>query len=315
MCCSLVLLALAGGCASGYRETVAPEPIATTSPPPVPVTPITMDAPPPARIDTGCAPAGEEKQEPDFERVWGVLNFRGYALGEQVAPNGNEFRPLFSIDLDFNIWICPDAGLYIFSDSSFWGQRAAPGITNPSQGVFDFSKRELDFTVGGAWNYWGPLEARVFAYSANNLNRGDSTTHPSGYNDGVGLESRWYLGTEYAELGQRGFDVTRATFVSAGYYPTKDMIDGAGRLFKPGAFIRAYLTLDLLGDWCYLYEDTTLITLKNFPLKLLRSDFGAAVRPFGWCPFLEFRIGCEGIYDLAEHDLEWGLYGALRYTF
>jgi hypothetical protein len=62
-------------------------------------------------------------------------------------------------------------GLYLFSDGRFWGQKASPGVTNASQGVFDFSKRELDPDGGLAWNYLGPWQARAFAYSFNNLNR------------------------------------------------------------------------------------------------------------------------------------------------
>ena len=30
----------------------------------------------------------------------------------------------------------------------------------------------IDLDIGGAWNYWGNLEVRGFAYSLNNLNRG-----------------------------------------------------------------------------------------------------------------------------------------------
>ena len=84
-------------------------------------------------------------------------------------------------------------GVYLFIDTEFWGQRATPGVTNANQGVLDFSKREYDFTTGVAWNYAGAFEARAFAYSFNNLNRGDSATTPIGYTDGVGLENRYYL--------------------------------------------------------------------------------------------------------------------------
>jgi hypothetical protein len=124
--------------------------------------------------------------------------------------------------------------LYLFGDTRFWGQKAAPGITNSRQGSFDFSKREFDLDLGLAWNYHGTLEARAFAYSFNNLNRGLSTAQPSGFNDGVGLEQRWYVGGTYSKLGLEGFDVARATFLSVGYYPAKDMVDADGTLLNQG---------------------------------------------------------------------------------
>src|SRR5262249_53454564 len=150
------------------------------------------------------------------------------------------------------------------ADSSFWGQRATPGVTNPSQGAFDFSKREFDFDGGLAWNYYGALEARAFAYSYNNLNRGMSPVAPKGYADGVGLENRSYLGPAYPNLGTTAYDVTRANFVSAGFYPTKDMVDGNGGYFKTGPFVRAYLTLDVLGPRLYLYTDLQGLGRKSF---------------------------------------------------
>src|SRR5580704_12152736 len=105
---------------------------------------------------------------PDGPRVWGLVGLQGFAFGQQVAPNGLEFNPLFALGVDLNVWLWPSQRLYLFTESNFWGQRAAPGVTNPSQGAFDFSKREFDFNSGFAWNYVGPLEARVFAYSFNN---------------------------------------------------------------------------------------------------------------------------------------------------
>ena len=55
--------------------------------------------------------------------VWGVAGFRAYALGEQVAPNGLEFHPLFDLDLDFNFWVWRSERVYLFADDVFWGQR------------------------------------------------------------------------------------------------------------------------------------------------------------------------------------------------
>jgi hypothetical protein len=236
-------------------------------------------------------------------------------LGDHVASNGEEFKPLFSIDLDLNVWLWQREGLYVFGDGRFWGQKAAPGVTNPSQGAFDFSKREFDFDLGLAWNYYGNWEARAFGYSYNNLNRGTSQVAPTGFNDGIGLENRYYLGPAYAALGTREFDEARASFVSLGYYPSKDMVDGDGVQFKPGPFARAYLTCGLYGDIVYLYADGQLIAERSFLPKLLSVDAGVAVRPFARVPRLEFRLGTEDLFDLQKREAETGLYGGLSYMY
>jgi hypothetical protein len=247
--------------------------------------------------------------------VWGMLGGRGYALGDHVASNGEEFKQIFSIDLDFNVWLWQREGLYVFGDGRFWAQKAAPGITNPSQGPFDFSKREFDFDLGLAWNYYGNWEARAFGYSMNNLNRGTSQVAPTGFNDGVGLENRYYLGSTYAALGTRQFDEARASFVSLGYFPTKDMVDGDGVQFKPGPFARAYLTCGLYGEIVYLYADGQLIAERSLLPKLLTVDAGVAVRPFARLPRLEFRLGTEDVFDLQNREAETGLYGGIRYVY
>jgi hypothetical protein len=251
----------------------------------------------------------------DGPLTWGVVGVRGYIHGEQIAPNGLEFDPLFSLDVDLNLWLWRQEGMYLFADTRFWGQKASPGVTNANQGAFDFSKREFDLNMGAAWNYYGPLEARAFAYSFNNLNRGTSEAHPSGYNDGVGLEQRYYIGGSYADPGGPGFDVTRANFVSAGYYPTKDMVDGLGNTYKPGPFARAYLTLSLIDSLWYLYSDTQYIATRGLLSKLLYEDGGTAVRPFQRAPGFELRFGAENNWDPQVHELETRVYLAARFIF
>ena len=247
--------------------------------------------------------------------VWGLAGFRGFATGAQAAPNGVEFKPLFSLDFNFNHWLCQDAGVYAYTDTRFWGQKAATGITNSSQGAFDFSKREFDLDLGFAWNYAGNFEARAFVYSMNNLNRGTDLAQPHGFKDGVGLESRWYVGGSYADLGQPGFDVSRATFLSVGFYPTKEMVDADGNAFKPGPFARAYLTYDLLGQNCYLYADVKAIATKTFDPKLLLCEEGIAFRPFAELPHVEFRVGSEGRFDYQFHELNLTFYGSVRLVY
>jgi hypothetical protein len=300
---SATLLALAG-CAS-----FAAPPARGQSPPP----PVDVPACPPQAVSADAAGPGEPSPGLDADRpwVWGLAGLRGFAIGDQPAPNGNEFQALFSLDMNFNLWLWPQERLYLFTDTRFWGQRAAPGVTNASQGVFDFSKREFDLDLGLAWNYFGAFEARAFAYSFNNLNRGSSLVRPTGYADGVGLENRWYVGGSYAELGTREFDVTRATFLSIGFYPSKDMPDGNGDPFRPGPFVRAYLTWDLYGERCYLYADLQGVGTP----RMLSVDSGVAARPWAWLPRLELRLGSAETYDLRLHEMETDLYGAVRFAF
>ena len=247
--------------------------------------------------------------------VWGILDFRGYPIGQAVASNGVEYNPLFSLNLNFNIMLWRRHRVYLFSDSSFWGQKAAPGITNANQGSFDFSKREYDFNLGTAWNYFGRWEARAFAYSFNNLNRGYSQTSPSGFNDGFGLENRYYLGKIYDQLGTSQFDLARATFLSVGYYPTKTMEDLSGNQFKPGLFTRAYLTQNIWGDRYYLFADLQFIASHFVQPTLFNWDAGLAARPFRSVPRLEFRVGSQDLLNLQTHDIENTVYTAIRFVY
>jgi hypothetical protein len=300
------------GCPLGHAgdgDPAPPAPVEASAAQALPAPTASRAEPPP----DGGLPAAPPGPRP--VAVWGLAGLRGYAFGEEVAPNGLEFNQLFSLDLDFNVMLWRDQGLYLFSDARFWGQKPGAGVTNANQGIFDFSKREFDFTLGAAWNYYGRLEARVFAYSDNNLNRGSSLARPTGYNDGVGLENRYYLGPTYANLGTEAFDVARATFVSLGYYPTKDLMDNIGMTFKPGPFARAYLTFDLFSESYYLYLDTQLIGDRTFQPKLWEFDGGLALRPFASHPRLEFRVGSENRYDVQWHDFETSLYVALRYVY
>jgi hypothetical protein len=276
--------------------------------PPLPATEDWQTAPPTP------LPPGSVASDP-VSSIWGIVGMRGFPYGETMASNGNEYDQLFSLDLNFNIWLWRAKRLYAYSDSRFWGQKAAPGITNPTQGAFDFSKREFDFTGGAAWNYYGNWELRAFAYSFNNLNRGNSQTSPQGFNDGVGVENRYYLNPTYADLGTPAFDKARATFLSIGYYPSKSMVDGKGVEFKPGAFVRAYLIWELYGPKCYLFTDDTFLSDKAFRPALFNTDSGIAYRPFNRVPRLELRLGTADAVDLLNTDVETSVYVSVRYIF
>ena len=231
------------------------------------------------------------------------------------APNGQEYHPNFSIDLDFNFWLWRSQRLYLFADARLWGEKSENDVTNGRDGAVATSKREFDLSGGVAWNYWGPWEARAFGYTWNNLNRGNSPVKPTGFDDGFGLENRYYLSQEYAKLGQTGFDVARATFVSIGYYPSKNMVGNDGRQFDPGFFLRGYLTCGF-GDWpCYAFGDATFIAESSFQAKLLLFDVGFAARPFHCCRQCEFRIGVENTADFEVGNVQNLWYASVRYIF
>jgi hypothetical protein len=250
-----------------------------------------------------------------WQTVWGLAGLRVIPAGPKMAPNGVEYHPNFSMDLDFNFWLWRGERLYLFSDARFWGEKPEYGVTNGRDGFFGTSKRQFDLSGGAAWNYAGPWEARAFGYSLSNLNRGYDRVWPSGINDGFGLENRYYLSPEYAKLGQTGFDVARATFLSVGYYPSKEMVGNDGQLFKPGPMLRAYLTCDL-WDWPgYAFGDATFIGDRSFQPKLLLFDVGLAGRPLRSCRQCEFRLGVENTADFQVGDVQNLWYASLRYIF
>jgi hypothetical protein len=250
-----------------------------------------------------------------WRSVWGLVELSVIPEGPKVAPNGEEYHPNFNMDLDFNFWIWRSQGLYLFADMTLWGERGEYGVTNVRDGFVATSKREFDLAGGAAWNYAGPWEARAFGYTDNNLNRGTNLVTPVGFTDGFGLENRYYLSPEYAKLGQSGFDVTRATFLSIGYFPSKDMVGNNGLTFLPGMMLRAYLTYDL-WDWpCYVFGDATYISERSFEPRLLLFDVGFAARPFNCCKQFEIRLGVDNTGDFQVHTVQNLWYASFRFIF
>jgi hypothetical protein len=288
-----------GVCAASLDEQPGPDP-GSISPPAEQV----------ATPDEGCL-------DPvlPWQTVWGLVGFRAIPIGDRMAPNGVEYHPNFSMDLDFNCWVSRSQRVYFFADMRFWGEKSEFGVTNAHDGFWGTSKREFDISGGVAWNYAGSWEARVFGYSDNNLNRGLSLVTPAGFNDGFAFENRYYLSSEYARLGQAGFDVSRASFVSVGYYPSKELVGNDGRLFKPGLLVRAYLTCDL-WDWpAYAFADAAYLSDSSLQPRLLLFDVGVAARPFAACEQLEFRLGVENTADFQADDLTSLGYISVRFLF
>lgn len=251
-----------------------------------------------------------------WQTAWGLVGLRAIPAGPKTAPNGELYHPNFSIDFNFNCWIWRGQGLYLFADMRLWGERGEYGVTNGRDGWMGTSKREFDLSGGAAWNYAGAWEARAFGFTLNNLNRGYNLLTPAGFHDGFGLENRYYLSPEYAKLGQTGFDVARATFLSIGYYPSKDMVGNNGQSFRPGLLLRAYLTHDL-GDWpCYVFGDGTYTgDHRSFHPRLFVFDVGLAARPFSACHQCEFRLGAENTADFQAHNVQNLWYVSFRYIF
>jgi hypothetical protein len=252
---------------------------------------------------------------PAWQTAWGVADLRAIPAGPKVGPNGELYHPNFSLDLNFNIWIWRSQGVYLFTDMNLWGEKSENGVTNARDGFLGTSKREFDLTGGIAWNYTGSCELRAIGYTQNNLNRGLDMLAPAGFQDGFALENRWYLSDEYARLGQTGFDVARATFVSIGYYPSKSMVGNDGQTFQPGLLLRAYLTCDL-WDWpCYVFGDVQYISERSLRPRLLLFDLGVAIRPVQSCQQFELRLGAEDTADLqVRNDFNlW--YVSLRYVY
>lgn len=256
-----------------------------------------------------------DQLNPPWQTAWGLAGLRIFADGPKIAPNGVLYHPSFTLDLNANFWIWQRQGMYLFTDIRFWGQRPENDVTNGRDGGLGFSKRQLDLSGGVAWNYAGAWEARVSGYSNNNLNRGMSFVTPAGINDGALLENRYYLSEEYEKLGQTGFDVARASFLSVGWFPTKEMVGNDGELFKPGILLRAYLTCDL-GDWpCYAFADASFITERSMEPRLLLLDTGVAARPFATAPQWEFRLGVENTADFQVESVKNLWYVTARFIF
>ncbi len=243
-----------------------------------------------------------------WPEVWGFGGFEATA-GNRMAPNGVPYDPLFDLQAQLNIGLLPNKKLYVYFDMDFWGQAAGAAVTNPTQGSFDFSKREFDFDIGLAWNYWDSMELRVFGYALNNLNRGNSTVSPSGYNDGWGIENRYYF------HNADKYDVGKLSFLSIGYLPSNSLTGQDGLMFHPGLTARAYLTHDIPVIRSYLYVDGKYFADSGFLPRLLEYDAGLAVRPWQALQNLEFRVGGAGTYDMQYHyDRSIG-YIAVRLQF
>jgi hypothetical protein len=277
--------------------------------PPTPLNPAATPAPCTVPASLFAVPDDVFAHRKYLPEVWGYGGLSLIATGNKMAPNGQSYYPLGDVFMDFNIGLLPEKRLYLYSQGAFWAQKPSAGITNGSQGNFDFSKREMDLTVGAAWRYYGAFELRTFAFSYNNLNRGFNLNIPEGYNDGVGIENRYYI------FKSNAYDLPRLNFLSLGYMPTKEIAGGDGLLFKPGLFARAYLTYEFVRRKYYVYADTELLCQAAVTPRMLFFDDGFAARPFDQFNGLEFRLGVYNTADVQVDNLRTLLYATFQIVF
>ncbi len=244
-----------------------------------------------------------------WPEVWGFTGIDVFASGKKMAPNGQTYYPLGSVFADVNVGLLPQKRLYVYGQAMLWAQKPTSGVTNGDQGNFDFSKRQMDLTIGAAWRYYGPLELRAFAFSYNNLNRGFDLNVPEGYNDGVGVENRYYI------FKSNAYDLPRLNFLSIGYMPTKEITGQDGLLFKPGLFVRAYLTYEFVPRKYYVFADQELLCQNAFNPRILFFNDGFAARPFDKLPGLEFRLGAFNTVDVQVDITRTLTYALIQVIF
>ena len=243
--------------------------------------------------------------------VWGLLGLPIYGTGSRAAPNGQIYKPLFTLKSEFNLGLLSDQRLYLFWDSDFWTQRATPGVTNASQGQFDFSKREFNNKFGAAINAIPGLEGRVSVYALDNLNRGTNLDAATGEAWGIAIEGRHYF--ENSDI----YDVARRGFIAIGWEPTGDLIGPSGDIFNAGPYLRGYETFDLPISMfpLYGYTDLSVVGKKNGQVKIIDGDFGLAARPFLRKSNLEVRSGFTISHEIVTHKNQDTAYAAFRVLY
>ncbi len=274
---------------SATQPAVAPESPQPTAAP---------DAKKPSLSPVALPPLG-----PD---AWGDLDFLGMANGSHMGPNGVPFHPLAATRMDLNLAILPDKELYIFSETEYWAEnRTTDALTGQRQKA---GAREYDLYTGLAWQPFSRFEIRGSVFANNNVNRGNSTTTPFGFNDGAAVEGRYYFGKDI-------YDDGRLSFISLGYAPTKTLIGGDGLTYKPGIFARAYLTYDLPVLGSYVFADGQYMQEKTGTSKILEVNAGVAMRPFKSHQNIELRVGDDATRDLQANVTRSYVYGSVRINF
>ncbi len=227
----------------------------------------------------GVAPAGDA--------MWGNVGFGLYPISsEKVAPNGLVYQPMFRLIGDVNVG---SRDLYLFATSAYYTEKPKPGeTTNKSQGSFDFTKRQYDFNIGGAFATGENAEMRFWAYSQSNINRGLDLNKPSGYKDGFAGSLRYYFADEVVTHG----------YIGAGYYFTKELVDTNGQAYTPSFFTELNFS-SALGAGFHAYSQVILQGGRSEGIKEIDTQVGVTYKLNGGKKssanlFLENDIGQEG---------------------
>jgi hypothetical protein len=238
----------------------------------------------------GVAPSGDA--------MWGNVGLGLYPTSSQkVAPNGLVYEPMFRLIGDVNVG---SRDLYLFANSAYYTEKPKPGVTtNSSQGSFDFTKRQYDFNIGGAFATGENTEARFWAYSESNINRGIDQNKPSGYKDGFVGSLRYYFADEVVTRG----------YVGAGYYFTKELVDTSGQPYTPSFFTELNYTRPM-GSGIHAYGQVILLGGRSEGIKEIDTQLGFTYKLNGSKKstaslFFENDIGQEGNPERRRLQLEF----------
>lgn len=210
----------------------------------------------------GVAPAGDA--------LWGDVGVGVYPMSssEKVAPNGLVYEPMFRLIGDLNVG---SRDLYLFATSAYYTEKPNPGVTtNKSQGSFDFTKRQYDFNIGGAFASGEYTEVRFWAYSQSNINRGIYLDRPSGYKDGFAGSFRYYVADEVVTRG----------YLGAGYYFTKELVDTNGQPYTPSFFAELNFSHPLRAGF-HAYGQVVLQGARSEGLRDINTQLGLTYKLSG----------------------------------
>ena len=110
-----------------------------------------------------------------------------YFSGERIAPNLLGYRPVLGFDWRcemFFLGTTTHPKLSFFANTQFWfAKKANVGIINSHDGV-GATKREVYLNYGVNYFFNNHTTFYLETYAYNNLNRGSSSTDPTGFRDG-----------------------------------------------------------------------------------------------------------------------------------
>ena len=124
----------------------------------------------------------------DYKKIVSSVFTDIYFYGNRVAPNLIPYAPLLSIGTKDKLFLIGDIDkpkLALNLDMRFYFERKYNKKIFTSHDGLAGTKREFDLTVGAMYYITKNLDFHVDTYGFNNLNRGNSSTLPSGFKDGV----------------------------------------------------------------------------------------------------------------------------------